>query len=149
MKLNKSPGADGLTSESDIHFWDVIKHMVINALNESYEVGELSNSQKDGLITLIYKKNDKDHLQNGRPITLLNIDFKIAAYALATRLKKIMPKMINTDQNEYFKNRFIGYNIRQIQDIIDYSEKFKIDSAVLFLDFSKAFYTQEWDFMIL
>ena len=35
MKLNKSPGTDGLTSEFYIHFWDVIKHMVINALNES------------------------------------------------------------------------------------------------------------------
>ena len=49
--------------------------------------------------------------------------------------------------NGYIKNRYIGYNIRQIKDIIDYSEQFKVDGAVLFLDFSKAFDSLEWEFM--
>ena len=58
-----------------------------------------------------------------------------------------MEKLVSTDQNGYIKNRFIGYNIRQIQDVIDYSEKFNIDSCLLFLDFTKAFDTIERDFM--
>ena len=79
---------------------------------------------------------------------MLNVDNKIAAYALATRLKKVIAEIISVDQNGYIKNRFIGFNIRQIDDIIDYSEKFDIDCSVLFLDFRKAFDTIEWDFMI-
>jgi hypothetical protein len=35
-------------------------------------------------------------------------------------LKKILPKLINEDQTGYIKNRFIGFNLRQIQDIIDF-----------------------------
>lgn len=58
-----------------------------------------------------------------------------------------MSKIINTDQNGYITNRYIGYNIRQIQDIIDFSEKFNIDSCMLFLDFTKAFDTVEWKLM--
>ena len=58
-----------------------------------------------------------------------------------------MPKVISTDQNGNIKCRFIGFNIRQIQDIIDYSEQFNLDSAILFLDFTKAFDTLDWGFM--
>ena len=63
------------------------------------------------------------------------------------RFKPILSGIIHSDQNGYIKNRYIGFNIRQIQDIIDYAEKFKVDGAILFLDFSKAFDSLEWDFM--
>jgi hypothetical protein len=51
------------------------------------------------------------------------------------------------DQKGYVKNRYIGFNIRQIQDIIDHSEKFNIEGAILFLDFTKTFDSLEWSFM--
>ena len=51
------------------------------------------------------------------------------------------------DQKGYAKNRWIGFNIRQIQDVIDHPEKFSIEGAILFLDFTKAFDSFEWSFM--
>ena len=60
-----------------------------------------------------------------------------------------MHKIINSDQNGYIKNRYIGFNIRQIQDIIDYADKFNVEGAILFLDFSKAFDSLEREFMYL
>ena len=62
-------------------------------------------------------------------------------------MKQVLYKIINTDQTGYIKNRYIGFNLRQIQDIIDYADKFNIDGAILFLDFSKAFDSLDWDFM--
>ena len=47
------------------------------------------------------------------------------------------------------KNWYIGFNIRQIQDIIDYADTFNVEGAILFLDFSKAFDSLEWEFMYL
>ena len=99
------------------------------------------------MLTLIYKKNDPLSLSNYRPITLLNTDTKLIAYALAQRFKKVLPLIISNDQNGYIKNRYTGFNIRQIQDIIDYSEHFNIEGAILFLDFSKAFDSIEWEFI--
>ena len=58
-----------------------------------------------------------------------------------------MNKIINADQTGYIKNRYIGFNLRQIQDVIDYAENFNIEGAILFLDFSKAFDTLQWSFM--
>ena len=77
-------------------------------------------------------------LDNNRPISVLYADLKLLSYTLAQCLKKILPKLINEDQTGYIKNRFIGFNLRQIQDIIDYSNIYKIEGAIIFLDFSKA-----------
>ena len=46
-----------------------------------------------------------------------------------------------------WKNRFIGYNLRQIQDIIDYADEVHSQSAIIFLDFRKAYATIEWPFL--
>jgi hypothetical protein len=37
----------------------------------------------------------------------------------------ISTDIINVDQTGYVKNRFIGFNLRQIQDIIDYADIYK------------------------
>jgi len=37
------------------------------------------------------------------------------------------------------KNRLIGFNLKQIQDIIDYADLYEIEGAIIFIDFSKAF----------
>ena len=72
---NKSPGKDGLTVEFYRAFWHVLGSVMIDSLNCSYDYGVLSNSQKEAIITLIEKKDeDKRHLSNWRPISLINAD---------------------------------------------------------------------------
>lgn len=148
MKLNKAPGLDGLTVEFYRKFWTDIKDLIIQVFCFCHKKGKLTNTQKIGAISLIYKKGDPLSLENYRPITLLNYDVKLIAYVIAQRLKSVLPNIIHNDQKGYIKNRYIGFNIRQIQDVIDYSEKFNVDGAILFLDFTKAFDSLEWSFML-
>ena len=56
MKLNKGPGIDGLTVEFYRTFWPFLKHFAVKVFNNCYVKEELSNTQKIGLISLIYKK---------------------------------------------------------------------------------------------
>ena len=77
MKLNKAPGCDGLTVEFYKFFWEEIKQIVCNAINDCYLKNEMSNTQKRGVITLLYKKGDKQLLENWHPITLLNTNYKM------------------------------------------------------------------------
>ena len=60
---NKSPGNDGLTVEFYKAFWNTVGNLVVDSLHFAYEYGELSNSQKEAIITLIEKKDrDKRYL---------------------------------------------------------------------------------------
>ena len=83
-------------------------------------------------VNILFKKDDPLKLDNYRPISVLNVDLKLLSYTLAQRLKKILPKLVNEDQTGYIKNRFIGFILRQIQDIIDYSNIYKINGAIIF-----------------
>ena len=147
LKQNKSPGLDGISAEFYQTFWPIISQTLVEAFNEGYVKQELSYSQRTSLLSLIYKKGDPTNLENWRPISLLNVDYKIAAKTLANRLQKVLSKIINEDQQGYIKGRFIGYNIRQIQDILEYAEVQQIDGAMLFLDFRKAYDTVERNFL--
>ena len=61
MKFSKSPGNDGFTVEFYVTFWPQLGEMLVETLNETYEKRELSNSQKQGGITLL-EKEGKMHL---------------------------------------------------------------------------------------
>jgi len=148
MKKNKSPGNDGLPVEFYQTFWNEIKHMVVNALNESYQNEAMSGSQRRAIITLIFKKGDPELLKNWRPISLLNTDYKIAAFGIANRLQTVLSKLISKDQTAYVKGRFIGTNIRLIEDIYEYTESYNLQGAILYCDFEKAFDTLEIPFVI-
>ena len=149
MKSNKTPGFDGLPSEFYIVFWPDISDLLISSYNFSMENGIMSQSQRNGIITLLPKK-DKDPLriQNHRPISLLTVDYKIIAKTLANRLKKYLSSIINSDQSGFIKGRNIGNNVRLIMDVIDYADTKEIPGAILLLDIEKAFDSVNHEFLL-
>ena len=56
-----------------------------------------------------------------------------------------MPKIINDSQTGYVKGRYIGQNIRMVQDVISYLKSNKQTGILLLLDFEKAFASIEWE----
>ena len=148
MENNKSPGTDGFTCEFYKFFWKDIEKDVVNSFNYAYENGEMSVDQKRGLISLIPKK-DKNRLllKNWRPVALLNTDYKILAKVLANRLKPHIDKLIHPDQTGYIKGRYIGENIRTVDDIVEYFRRTNKSGIILLIDFEKAFDSVRWDFI--
>ena len=58
MQTNKSPGADGFPVEFYRRFWSSLGPDLVEVLNYCFEHGQLSDSQKQGIIRLLYKKED-------------------------------------------------------------------------------------------
>ena len=148
MDSNKTPGSDGLPAEFYKIFWNDIADFLLGSINYAYKTGQLSVSQKRGIVKLIPKKDAEPYyVKNWRPISLLNCDYKLATKAVANRLKQVLPKLIDNDQTGFLKGRFIGENIRLIDSVINFTAAKNIPGLLVFLDFEKAFDTVEWPFI--
>ena len=148
FKNGKSPGNDGLTAEFYQVFWPTIGHHLVDSLNSSFEKGELANSQKQGIIKHIEKKNkDKRYVANWRPISLLNVDVKITSKAITLRLEKVLSDLISADQCAYVKGRNIFDAVRTIGDIMDYTKLHNLPGLMVTIDFEKAFDSLSWNFL--
>jgi len=76
-------------------FYDLLRNDLLAYLNEAFEKQEVTISQRRVIITLLSKEDGTSlDLHNWRPITLLNVDSKIAAKALARGLETVLPNKI-------------------------------------------------------
>jgi exonuclease III len=149
LKNNKSPGTDGLTADFFKFFWVDLKKPLIDSLLFTLDNKIMSDNQKKGIITLLPKKGkDRTLLKNWRPISLLNTDYKILTKILAERLKKVLPSIIHEDQSGFLKGRYIGVNIRKLEDTMQYIIMKNKTGYIINLDFEKAFDTIKWKTII-
>ena len=94
------------------------------------------------------KDRDKRFIKNWRPISLLNIDYKIISKLFATRLKDVLPSLISSEQTAYVAERFIGEGGRLISDLLEMSDKLNIKGYLVTVDIEKAFDSLDHDFII-
>ena len=140
MPENKSPGQDGLSYEFYKTLWPTIGPIFHKTLQYSLNKGELSLSQRGAVITLLQKRGKNEaFIKNWHPISLLNCDYKILTKIISRRIQPLLPKLIHPDQVGFVPNRFIGENIRYIEDLIDYCSLLRKKCIILNIDIEKAF----------
>ena len=143
FKNNKSPGWDGLTAEFYKTFWDDIKNILYNSFQESINRGTLSPSQRIGILTLIPKPKtpiELNYIKNWRPITLLNVDYKIFAHIIKNRIIKALPSVISKAQSGFQAGRSTNDNLILMALTLDHFNDNPEDGGfVLQADLEKAF----------
>ena len=147
MAHSKMPGLDGFPVEFYLKFWGRTGKILVDVFNESFASGSLPHSQKLSLIRLIHKKQDRRLLKNWRPISLLNVDYKIAAKALANRLRTVLAEIVNEDQTCSVPGRSISDHLNLMRDLLDYIDKTDECGILLNLDQEKAFDRVDRDFL--
>ena len=147
MAKRKAPGCDGLPAEFYLKFWNVLGRDLVDVLNSCYSSGAMSLSQRRGVISLSFKKGDRLDARNWRPISLLNVDYKLAARTVAARLLKVIQFVVADDQSCGVPGRYIGENVSFLRDVVEYATLSDSPVAVLSLDQEKAFDRVDWGFM--
>lgn len=147
-KNNKSPGIDGFSTEVFKFFWTDLGDFIFRSFKNSFTRGELSQSQKLGIISILPMGNKpREFLKNWRPISLLNVTYKILSGVIANRFKSVLGKVIHENQKGYIAGRYIGENTRLLYDIVHNCNKSDIPGIILMVDFEKAFDSVSWKFI--
>ncbi len=92
------------------------------------------------MISLIFKKGDKLELKNWRPISLLNVDYKIGTKVLASRLKNVLSLVLNADQTCGVPGCSILDNLSLIRDSLSQGDQKNSTLALIEIDQEKAFH---------
>ena len=148
MLSEKSPGSDGLTKEFYCTFLDILGPILVRVYKVIYDKGFLSESQRLSYISLICKDASNSHLlKNYRPISLLNVDYKMLTKILCNRLKIVLGDVINEDQTCGVPGRSILNSAALIRDIIDFHDQRDGYGVLLSLDQEKAFDRVSHDYL--
>jgi exonuclease III len=138
MADHKSPGCDGLPAEFYKRYFKVFGDIFTSIVNNND--GFMSQTQRVGLITLLCKDPDHaDELGNWRPISLLNIDYKIIAKVLVNRLKNVAPSIVGPEQSCGIVKRSVFDNMHFLRNVFDYCKERKFPCIALCFDQAKAF----------
>ena len=136
---NKSPGADGLTVDFYSQFWDKLGEPLVSVFNQGLARGELPESMKASVTRLVHKKDDKRLLKNWRPISLLNVDYKICSKAVSFRLSRVLGSIVDPDQTCSVPGRSIHSNLVLLRDTLAFIDRTGETGILLSLDQEKAF----------
>ncbi|KAM9999677.1 hypothetical protein ACTFIZ_008128 [Dictyostelium cf. discoideum] len=144
LQEGKAPGKDGLIPTFYKNHLNQIMPILIKLFNHFWN-NEIPTEFKQGIIIIIFKnKGDPNHLDNYRPITLLNVDYKIYSKIINNRIIKFLEKVISPYQTGFVPNRLLHDNIVTLNTSIERINREiqinpNLSPIITFYDFEKAF----------
>ena len=138
-KVNKAPGLDGLSYEFYRCTWPVIKDTFLDVLQCQLERTRLVKSDTIGATRLIPKVEGIPQVDQLRPITLLNCDYKLMSKVLVRRMRPVMPQIIKSGQLCSVGKKNILFGVFNLLSSILYFNQKNMGGCLLSLDFYKAY----------
>lgn len=136
----KSPGPDGLTYEFYSIFFNDLKDDLLRLFNELLSGTVPHSTFTEGVITLIPKNETSHNLNDKRPISMLNCDYKLFAKILYNRLQPLMEHLIGPGQAACLPEKSCTTNLKILRNITLKSSKSKrFKGTIVSIDLEKAF----------
>jgi hypothetical protein len=106
-KTDTAPGPDGFPVMFYKKFWPMLRRPVLRILN-GFAMGTVDIARLNfGILSLIPKVTRAVDIKQFRPITLINVIFKLVSKAYAIRLSPVAHRTISLAQTTFIKGIFI------------------------------------------
>lgn len=89
-----------------------------------------------------------ESLMDFRKISLINSSLKILSKLLASTLSSVMNCLVDNAQSTFLKGRCIMNNIATIEELLFSIQNCHLRGHIMKVDFTQAFDTVDWDFLI-
>lgn len=147
MKKLKCPSPDGIPAEFFQSCWSLVGPLVLSILNRGL-ARECSTPKLTLGLSLAAQERDQSLLTNKRPITLLNVAYKIGAKAFQHRLTPILERIISPQQFAFLPGRNIHHSLLLLSEMLHQAANSGEEYVLLKLDVIKAFDRLEWPFLL-
>ena len=108
-------------------------------MNLMYLEGTMLGKQLEGLIVCIPKHAQAKTIDDYRPLTLMNTDYKILTRIIAERLRPFMPIILHPNQLCGVQVNSVFEAVTVVREAILYAETTKKPICIVSIDFSAAF----------
>ena len=136
---NKSPGIDGISYEFYKKTWSIIRVTFAMVIQCQLDRQRLVDSNSVGATMLLSKVQGIPRVDELRPITLLNCDYRILTILLVLRMKPVLPEIIKSGQLCTIGSKSIFSGVRNIILSVLYVKQKNLGACILSLDFFKAY----------
>jgi len=119
--------------------WDVIKNDLLQIISLMYIEGKLTTRQLQGLIFSLPKKTNPKYVEEYRPLTLLNTDYKILARIIANRLRSCITEILHPNQYCGLQGHSAFDAVAAIREAVAFAEITRTQLCIVSIDFSAAF----------
>jgi sorting nexin-29 len=117
---------------------DLIRHLH-RLINEIWEIEEMQEEWKTGLICPIFKKGDKLNCSNYRGVTLLNVAYEVFSGILQRRLSCYAEEILGKYQCGFHPGRSTIDQIFVMRQSMEKCFEHDVNLHMLFIDFQQAF----------
>jgi hypothetical protein len=147
MEHNKAPCLDDFIAEFYQTFWDTFKIDLLQMFSVLH-AGQLELFRLNfGEVILLPKVMEAERIQQYRPISLLNVSFKIFMKVAAVRLNSVADHVVRSLQTTFMQERNILEEVVVLHGTLHELHTNKMNGVVLKLDSEKAYDEVKWSFL--
>jgi len=146
---NKAPGLDGLSYEFYKATWEIIKETFVMVLQCQLDRQSIVDSNTFGATRLSSKVAGVPQVDELRPLTMLNCDYRIMSKFFVKRMKPVLPFVIKSGQLCTVGKRNILFGVNNLLSSVLFVKKKNLGACLLSLDFFKAYDRVLVDFLLV